>query len=115
MYTRESLGGIKVKKAIQIDAKDNVATVTSDIGTGEQVEVLSPDGRVILETKLANDVSFGHKLALKTIKEDEEVVKYGEVIGVAAEDINIGEWVHTHNVNSVRLHTEGEKARGITS
>ena len=104
-----------MKKAIQIDSKDNVATVTTDASSGEQVEVLNPGGEVILKTKLVNNILFGHKLALSDIREGDEVVKYGEVIGVAAEDIGVGEWVHTHNVNSVRLHTEGEKARGITS
>jgi altronate dehydratase small subunit len=104
-----------MKKAIQIDAKDNVATVTSDTGSGEQVDILSPRGKVLLRTRIINEIKFGHKLALKEIKKGEEVVKYGEVIGVGASDIMVGEWVHTHNVDSVRLHTDGEKARGITS
>jgi hypothetical protein len=36
-----------VKKAIQIDDKDNVATTTGEVDLGEQVEVISPDGKVI--------------------------------------------------------------------
>jgi len=103
------------KKAVQIDHLDNVATVTSDTRAGETVEVLSPSGEVILKVKPVEDIRFGHKIALKTIKRGETVVKYGEVIGVASRDINPGDWVHVHNVNSARLHTEGEKVRGITS
>jgi hypothetical protein len=38
-----------MKKAIQLDNKDNVATVTDDVSKGEQVEVLSPMGEVILD------------------------------------------------------------------
>ncbi len=38
------------KKAIQIDAKDNVATTTSIVEAGEKFEVLSPNGEVLLKT-----------------------------------------------------------------
>jgi hypothetical protein len=101
-------------KAIQIDDRDNVATVTGDVRRGEAVEILSPDGRVILKAKPVDDIAFGHKLSLRRIREGETIVKYGEVIGVASRDIPAGEWVHTHNVNSARLNMAGEEVRGIT-
>ncbi len=103
-----------MKKAIQIDVKDNVATATADVQAGETVEVLSPEGEVLITAKPVDDVAFGHKLALRPLKEGENIVKYGEVIGVASRPIPQGEWVHTHNVNSARLHVEGEKMRGVT-
>jgi altronate dehydratase small subunit len=99
-------------KAIQIDDSDNVATVTSELKEGERVEVLSPEGSVIVSPEVIGDVPFGHKIALKIIARGEEVVKYGEVIGVASAEIKVGEWLHTHNVESVRVPTsklqEGE-------
>lgn len=101
-------------KAIQIDDRDNVATVTGDARKGEAVEVLSPDGKVILEAKLLDDIAFGHKLSLRRIRKGEEIIKYGEVIGVASRAIPAGEWVHTHNVDSARLKTSGEEVRGVT-
>jgi len=101
-------------KAIQIDDRDNVATVTGDARRGESVEILSPDGKVILKAKPVDDIAFGHKLSLRRIREGEEIIKYGEVIGVASRDIPAGEWVHTHNVNSARLNMAGEEVRGIT-
>ncbi|TRO47722.1 hypothetical protein E2P65_03975 [Candidatus Bathyarchaeota archaeon] len=100
-------------KAIQIDESDNVATVTSDVGVGEVVEVLSPDGEVILRPEMRGAVGFGHKIALKSLGKGEEVVKYGEVIGVASRSISVGAWVHTHNVESATVPTsayaEGEE------
>ncbi len=45
-------------------------------------------------------IPAGHKFALRDIKKDEYVIKYGEIIGRAKEDIRQGEWVHTHNVKS---------------
>ena len=94
-----------MKKAIQLDDRDNVATVTDDVSKGEQVEVLGPMGEVILDAKPVEDVMFGHKLALRRLGKGDEIVKYGEVIGVASKQIAVGEWVHTHNVESGRLPT----------
>ena len=95
-------------KAIQIDDKDNVATVTGKVVRGDEIDVLNPDGSTILRTKIAEDLPFGHKIALKEIGVGVDVVKYGEIIGVASRDIPAGGWVHTHNVKSARLDTSGE-------
>ncbi len=46
------------------------------------------------------EIPAGHKFALRDIKKDEYVIKYGEIIGRATQDIKKGEWVHTHNVKS---------------
>ncbi len=46
------------------------------------------------------DIPAGHKYALKDIPQGEYVIKYGEIIGRASQDIKAGEWVHTHNVKS---------------
>ena len=103
------------KKAIQIDAKDNVATTTSIVETGDKVEVLSPNGDVILTTEPVEEIIFGHKIALKNLDTGVEIVKYGEVIGVASKPIKVGEWVHTHNAVSARMNTSGEDVKGVVS
>ena len=102
------------KKAIQIDPKDNVATTTSIVEANEEVKVLSPNGEVLLKTNTIEKIIFGHKIALKELEVNERIIKYGHVIGVASKKINVGEWVHTHNVNSARMHTEGAEMRGVT-
>ena len=101
-----------VKKAIQIDEKDNVATATGEVDAGEQLEIISPDGKVILKPKVAESIPFGHKLAIKLIRKGENIVKYGEMIGVATQPIKAGAWVNTHNVGSGRMPTKG-KEEGI--
>jgi hypothetical protein len=103
------------KKAIQIDAADNVATTTSNIEVEEKVDILNPNGEIILTTKPVEKIFFGHKIALKNISINGKIIKYGEVIGVASKPIAIGEWVHTHNVNSARMYTPGDEVKGITS
>lgn len=94
-----------MKRAIQIDERDNVATVTSDVRAGGVVEVLSPEARVIGRPRVSKDVPFGHKIALTGLERGEEIIKYGEAIGVATVSIEEGAWVHTHNVESVRVPT----------
>ena len=42
----------------------------------------------------------GHKYALRDIKKGENIIKYGNPIGHATEDIKAGEHVHTHNVKT---------------
>ncbi len=46
------------------------------------------------------EIPAGHKFALRDIPKGEYVIKYGEIIGRASQDIKAGEWVHTHNVKS---------------
>ena len=45
-------------------------------------------------------IPAGHKYALHPIAMGEYVIKYGEIIGKATQDIAEGEWIHTHNVKS---------------
>jgi len=96
---------VGMAKAIQIDDSDNVATVTSEVEEGETVEVLSPEGVVISSPEALVSVPFGHKIALHPLGRGEEIVKYGEVIGVVSADVRVGEWLHTHNVESARVPT----------
>ena len=46
------------------------------------------------------NLADGHKYALKDIKKGEDIIKYGNPIGHATEDIKAGEHVHTHNVKT---------------
>jgi altronate hydrolase len=38
-------------------------------------------------------------VALTDIPEGEDIIKYGEMIGVATAIIRKGQWVHTHNLD----------------
>lgn len=98
-----------MKKVVQIDERDNVATATSDVEEGEAVEVLSPEGVVIMRPDVSDPIPFGHKLALVDLGKEDDVIKYGEIIGVASRRISAGEWVHTHNVESATVPTSAYK------
>lgn len=96
--------------AIVINEKDNVATALRDIKANDTVS-LSNGGSL----KAAENISFGHKIAVTKIIKTEPIIKYGENIGRATTDINAGSWVHVHNVDSCRgrgdLAAENEGAR----
>lgn len=79
---------------LKIHENDNVAVAIETIKEGETVEV---GGEKITALQ---EVPAGHKLALKDIKKEEQVIKYGCPIGNAKEDIQKGEWIHTHNVKT---------------
>jgi altronate dehydratase small subunit len=86
--------------AIIIDNRDNVATALRQIEVGEQLE-LRIENRV-LQISLIQLIAVGHKFALVDILKGEPIIKYGEIIGQATEDILTGQHVHVHNVEGLR-------------
>lgn len=93
---------MELRLALQVDDIDNVATVfANDIKDGDTVTVKDKEGNTA-EIKVAGDIPFGHKIAVKAIKKGEPVMKYGESIGRANVDIAFGEYVHIHNMEAMR-------------
>lgn len=84
------------KYAKQIVAEDNVATCVADVAAGEEVYVKINGQETCY--KANSDIAFGHKIAVKPVRTGEFLFKYGTEIGVATQDISVGDWVHTHNV-----------------
>ena len=62
--------------------------------------IINEKDNIAVELKGNDKIPAGHKFARRDIKKGEFVIKYGEVIGRATEDIKAGDWVHTHNVKS---------------
>lgn len=79
-----------------IHEKDNVAVALRDLEAGETV---SPGVDAAALTVL-EPVPSSHKLALCDIEKGEEIIKYGETVGVSTTLIRRGAWVHTHNLES---------------
>ncbi len=92
-----------MKKAILLDESDNVATLISEAEAGEKVSVISVEGEVVQEVEAREKIPLLHKIALKDMSENEDVIKYGAVIGKATKPIMKGNWVHIHNVKSLVL------------
>lgn len=89
-----------MRAALIVKQGDNVATGLAPLARGERI-VLEAGGERF-EVELAEDIAFGHKFAVRPIAAGAPIVKYAETIGLASRDIAPGEWVHVHNVDSVR-------------
>lgn len=79
-----------MEKALKINSSDNVAVALTDLKTGE----------VFFDVALTENITKGHKFALCDIFEGELIIKYNNSIGIAAQNIKKGEWVHTHNLKT---------------
>lgn len=75
---------------IIINQKDNVAVALRDFKKGEEIA-----GVILLE-----DLPRAHKVAIKDIKANEDIIKYGYPIGHATKDIAKGEHVHVNNTKT---------------
>lgn len=75
--------------------EDNCATSLTDIPKDEVIQI---NGKKTI--KINHDIPMGHKFALKNINKGDLIKKYGQIIGVAIEDIKVGDWIHTHNIKS---------------
>lgn len=78
---------------------DDVAVVTKSILKGENVTYLFDGQEVTI--KAMDDIPVYHKIAVKSVKRGEYVLKYGEVIGCAIADIKTGNHVHTQNLSDL--------------
>lgn len=96
-------------KVMVLNDQDNVATCLTDLNARDTVEITVSGERQ--EITLVDDIQFGHKFAVKDIADGAEILKYGEVIGIASIPIAAGQYVHVHNVESVRAR--GDKGNQI--
>ena len=90
------------KLALQCDELDNVATIFANgVEAGMDVDVRDKKGSTEV-IKVLDNVPYGHKIAIVDIKEGDHIMKYGESIGIATKDIQRGDYVHVHNLDSAR-------------
>lgn len=85
-----------MSRAFQIQPQDNVATMIDDAVSG-LVEIIGATRGEILALE---NISHGHKIALRDIAANEAVIKYGVRIGHATKTIPRGAWIHLHNMAS---------------
>lgn len=90
-------------KIVMMKPQDKVAVALMNIPANSHVQVTCQDRSFSIEIK--ENIEFGHKFAVIPISKGEDILKYGEVIGQASQDIQIGEHVHIHNL-------EGKRGRG---
>ena len=70
---------------VKIKDEDNVAIAVEEIKEGTKIY----DNLTAMD-----DIPQAHKIALKDIKKDEPVIRYGVILGYALEDIKKGHWIN---------------------
>ncbi|MGI6070966.1 MAG: UxaA family hydrolase [Blautia sp.] len=93
-----------MKRMVQIEPADTVVVCLEEILPQDEIVL---DGRVI---RAVEHIPMYHKMAVRHIAEGEAVLKYGETIGRATQEIPEGSWVHIHNMESMR--GRGDKKGG---
>lgn len=81
-------------RAHRVDARDDVAIALADLAVGE---TLAFDG---IRLTLRDAVPKGHKFATAAVAAGQPVHKYGFPIGRATMAIAVGDWVHSHNLET---------------
>jgi hypothetical protein len=79
---------------IQLDSLDNVLVARRTLAKGDVVNISGQN--FTLERGLA----LGFKIANQDIGKGEKIIKCGVSIGSASRDIDLGEEVHLHNMQS---------------
>lgn len=89
-----------MRQLLFLDPGDNVAVSLVDLSPGSDVD---QDGR---KFQVIDMIPRGHKIATRSIAKGDAIIKYGERMGHATKDIQVGEHVHIHNILGDRLSTE---------
>lgn len=96
-----------LKRTLVMGEADTVALCLTDLAKGDRVN----DGRIIAR----DAVPAGHKIAVRPMKAGQPVLKYGQVIGLASHDIEIGEHVHVHNVSHEASAHASEPGKSVAA
>lgn len=84
------------------EANDDVGVAVMDLKKGEQVDVVTLEGRDVKQIVLVTDIPLGHKVSMTDLPLNKHVIEYGREIGYVVAPIRAGEHVHIHNIKSLR-------------
>ena len=79
---------------LRIHPNDNVCVALHPMEAGTEIVCGS------IQFVLAHDIQLGAKLALVPMSVGSTILKFGEPIGFLTEDVELGGYVHTHNLKS---------------
>lgn len=85
--------------ALLMDPKDNVVTTVADIAAG--AAVVWQNGTGFCKLTALEAIPNCHKVALTDLNAGNEVIKYGESLGVMTQPVQKGGWVSHMNLVSV--------------
>lgn len=83
---------------LRIHPNDNICVALHPMEAGTKIVCGS------IQFELAHDIRLGAKLALMPMTAGSTILKFGEPIGLLTEDVELGGYVHTHNLKSEYMH-----------
>ena len=86
--------------AVMMGEGDDVAVLLGPADRDTTITLVGDDPGLTLRS--CEEIPAFHKIALRHIARDENIVRCGTVIGVATQEIKPGQLVHTHNIRSRR-------------
>ncbi len=84
-----------MSRLIKLSKKDNIALTTENIPK----DTVVGDNQIKTKTIIPQ----GHKIAIKEIVKGEKIIKYGQIIGEALNNIDVGEHVHSDNMTFIEF------------
>ncbi|NIX77280.1 UxaA family hydrolase [Microvirga terricola] len=75
-------------RTVRLHDRDNLVVAVEPIEVGASVHGVTARQRV----------PRGHKMAIAAIRQGEPVLKFGQIIGFASQQVLPGDWLHEHNV-----------------
>ncbi len=85
------------------DEGDSVGVVVIEgVSAGDELTGWVMDQDQEIKFEAASDIPIGHKLAIKTMRAGDTVIKYSTDIGKVVADIGVGEHAHVHNIKTKR-------------
>ena len=90
--------------AIILKPNDNVGTSIKPLK--RNTEIILKLEKQLINFVIKENIKLCHKFSLSKIKRGDKIIKYGEIIGVAMDDIQSGNLVHTHNIQSLHHNAQ---------
>ena len=85
------------------DEGDSVGVVVVEgVKSGQELTGWIMDQDREIRVGARSDIPIGHKLAIRDLKPQDTVIKYGVDIGRAVAAIKVGEHAHVHNIKTKR-------------
>lgn len=80
---------------------DNVGVALRDIDIGQDA-IATGD----VEVRATEKIPIGHKVALRNIAHEDQIIRCGMPVGRAIADIPCGALVHVHNISSQYINND---------
>lgn len=76
--------------------------VVEDAKAGQELVGWVMEGNKTVQVTAKADIPLGHKVAIRPMSAGDTVIKYEHDIGRAVENIEVGDYVHAHNIKTKR-------------